>query len=152
MKKCLLIGFGNTIRRDDALGPRIVDAFETNNCSGMEIVKISIPQIDLTLAEILSRSELAIFVDARTDDFADPVKVEHCKSTRGATLMGHSSHSLSIPDLLNLTLDLYGSAPDTYIVMPKGFDFTIGEELSPDAEVNAKLAIQAVASLFDSVN
>jgi hydrogenase maturation protease len=150
MKKCLLIGFGNTIRSDDALGPKIVDAFATGRYSGMEIVKISIPQIDLTLAETLSRSDLAIFVDARTDDFADPVKVEHCELAKGSAQLSHSSHSLSIPDLLNLTFDLYGSVPDAFVVMPKGYDFAIGEELSQKATVNAELALQAVTNLIDS--
>jgi hydrogenase maturation protease len=147
MKKCLLIGFGNTLRRDDGLGPYVVDGLATENLRGMEIAKISIPQIDLILASGLSRVDVALFVDARVDDSDEPVIVEHCSASEDASPFGSSSHSLSIPDLLRLTRDLYGHKPESYVVMPKGFDFSLGDSLTPEAEHTAALASRALLGL-----
>ena len=147
MKKCLLIGFGNTLRRDDGLGPYIVDSIAVESYCGMEVRKISIPQIDLILADDLSKVDLALFVDSRIDDSDDLVKVEHCAPSREPSLCSHTSHSLSIQDLINLTRDLYGRVPESYIVMPKGFDFSLGEDLTSKAKKSAVLAVQTVTDL-----
>lgn len=147
-RSCLLIGFGNTIRRDDGLGPFVVESLDEEKLPGVVIKKITIPQIDLILAGDLSEADVAVFVDARADGFEDILKVEHCGLPEKKSTPSFSSHELSIQGLLSLTFNLYGRAPDSYIVTPKGYDFSIGEGLSPRAEVAASKSIEAIVHLL----
>ena len=149
-RKCLLIGFGNTIRRDDGLGPFVVESVDESRLAGMVVHKITIPQIDVVLAGELSVADIAVFVDARADDADDLMKVEHCRLPQKMPTPSFSSHVLSIQGLLSLTFNLYGQAPDSYVVAPKGYDFSIGEGLSPGAEVAAGKSLEAIMNLLTS--
>jgi hydrogenase maturation protease len=151
-RKCLLIGFGNTIRRDDGLGPLVVESLAEEQLKGMVVLKITIPQIDLILARDLSVVDIAVFVDARADDVDDIIKVERCGLPDKKPTPSFSSHELSIQGLLSLTFNLYGRAPDAYIITPKGYDFSIGEGLSPGAEVAASKSIDAIINLLTSTD
>ena len=147
IKKGLVIGIGNVLRGDDGLGPQTVAVLDEIGFNGRDVSTITLPQIDITLASSLASVDYAVFVDARIHDSQEEVKVVHyVQAERGMTL-SHTSHSLSIPSLIEMTRELYGKAPDCYMVAPKGHDFSIGERLSPRAEANCRLAAKNVIDL-----
>jgi hydrogenase maturation protease len=148
-KRGLIIGFGNILRKDDGLGPKAVDLLNEIIFDGRDVNTMTLPQIDITLAKELASVDFAIFVDARIDDSNDSVIIEHLELNELNTQLGHTSHSLSIPSLIGLTRELYENTPDCYMVTPKGYDFSIGESFSPEAEANLHLAVKKIIELID---
>ena len=147
MRQCLLVGYGNTLRRDDGLGPVIAAALrDAGGIPDTQMQVIEIPQLDITLAPTISESDLAIFVDARADDSEALVVSRVMDPDPDPPAPAHTSHSLSVSALLRMTLDWYGKTPRCYMVMPKGFDFSIGRTLSPQAE---EAAAQAQTIILD---
>ena len=59
----LVIGYGNTLRSDDGVGPRVAMAVASREWPGFNA--IAVQQLTPELAEPLAAAELAIFVDAR---------------------------------------------------------------------------------------
>ncbi|MFC1554064.1 hypothetical protein ACFL7D_05485 [candidate division KSB1 bacterium] len=52
MRKCLLIGYGSTMRSDDILGPYIVENYEHSKLDDEIILDRKVlPQLDIILAE-----------------------------------------------------------------------------------------------------
>ncbi len=58
-----MIGYGNTLRSDDGVGPRVAMAVASWGWPGLKA--IAVHQLTPELAEPLAAAELAIFVDAR---------------------------------------------------------------------------------------
>src|SRR5262245_16832288 len=62
MAEVMVLGYGNTLRRDDAVGPLVAEA--VSRWGRPDVVALAVPQLVPELAEPLSRARLAIFVDA----------------------------------------------------------------------------------------
>jgi hydrogenase maturation protease len=152
VKRGLVIGIGNVLRGDDGLGPQTVTLLDSIGFDGRDVGTIALPQLDITLATSLASVDYAVFVDARLHDSEDEVKIVHLVQTERSTTLSHTSHSLSIPSLIEMTRELYGKAPDCYMVVPKGHDFSIGEQLSPRAEANRRLAAKNVIDLVRRIS
>lgn len=151
VKKGLIIGIGNILRGDDGLGPQAVTLLDEIGFDGQDVSTIALPQIDITLANSLASVDYAVFVDARIHDSDDEVKIVHCDQIEHNAHLCHTSHALSIPALIAITRELYGKAPNCYMVVPKGYDFSIGEKLSPQAEANLQLATKHVIDLVGTI-
>ena len=61
----LVIGYGNTLRGDDGVGPRVVEAIGTLGLPGVRT--LICPLLTPELADPISRAEKVIFVDAAMD-------------------------------------------------------------------------------------
>jgi hydrogenase maturation protease len=138
---------GNALRRDDGLGPAVVEALANGWEAGPRRVRTLVtPQLEIDLAAELADVAHLILVDARADDRPDDVIVERAEA-RSGSVAPHSTHAVGIPLFLELARDVYGAAPHCYLVMPKGHDFSFGEGLSERALANAALARRAVLDL-----
>lgn len=152
MSVCLLIGYGNTVRGDDGLGPYVARHFQDWSAPpGVRILVEELPQLDVALIEQLAAAQLAIFVDARDDDRCDAVIVERHVLADAAATPRHTSHSVGIDQLLRAARDWYGRAPVCYAVMPKGYEFEFSERLTTRAEQNAERAIREVATIINRI-
>jgi hydrogenase maturation protease len=138
---CLLIGYGNSIRTDDRLGHYVVEQVsEYLRARLYKFRALTLPQLDVSLAEELTGTNLVIFIDARDDDSDELVRCEQVFPGPESPAAAHTTHTISIQNLLRTTYHLYDSIPTCYAVMPKGYDFSIGETLSPDALKSAEQA------------
>ena len=151
MKKFLIIGYGNTLRGDDGLGPYIVENLPniTGNL-GKNIRIISLPQLDVSLSLLLCKTDVVIFVDARTDDIDELVSIEKVRRQKEPITLNYISHTISIPTLLRISLDWYRAEPLCYVVMAKGFDFSFGEKISEKALKSANLAQEKIMEILQS--
>ena len=147
----LVVGIVNTLRGDDGLGPRTVALLDRTGFAGHHVATMAVPQIDITLVSSLAAVDYAVFVDAGVQDSDEDVAVLPCDSPEPDAHLGHTSHALSIPSLLAFTRQLYGRAPNCYLVVLRGYDFSIGERLSPQAEVNLQLAAKNVIDLISAM-
>jgi len=139
----LVIGYGNTLRRDDGVGPRAADAVAALALPGVRT--LACPLLTPELADPVSRASVAIFVDAAVDA---PREVQ-----RRELAPAHSSqvmaHAASPATLLALARDVYGHAPEGWWLTIPAEDLGIGEELSPLAQRGFEIAVQEVKRWAD---
>jgi len=124
----LVIGYGNTLRRDDSLGCLIADAVGRWQRPGAR--SMSLAQLTPELAAELAAAQTVIFVDARKSSSpSEPtVQVEPLSPCGGdwASLV----HALTPSVLLGLCKAVFGKCPESWQVTVPGSDFSFGEGLS----------------------
>lgn len=63
------------------------------------------------------------------------------KKIRPARKFTFTTHSLSAEAVLYLAKSLYGRCPEAYLLAIRGYEFEIGENLTPAAQKNLELAL-----------
>ena len=140
----VVIGYGNELRGDDAVGPRVARAIEALELP--DVTTCATPQLTPELAEVLAQAELAVFVDAALGGPAGTVEVVLLKPLALQTPLGHLTHP---PALLALAQAVFGRSPQAWIVRIFGAGFDIGQAVSPDAEAGTLAAVDAVVALLN---
>ncbi len=126
----LIIGWGNPLRGDDALG--WVAAERLTKLVGSEAeVRVS-HQLLPEFAEEISRSGLVVFIDAACDNERGEVRSERVEPRCSASAA--FSHQLDPAALLGMARRLYGSCPEAYLFSMGGRSFGYGEEQSPEVQ------------------
>ncbi len=145
---CCIVGYGNSQRRDDGLGPRVAAALkEALEVSKKGVRLILRHQLEPDLAEELSVASEVILVDATAERLPRGWRFSRVAPRFG--IASHTTHSLSPGHLVGLIDLLYQRSPPTWILSIQGDDFGFGEGLSPGA---AKRARRAVADLIELVS
>src|ERR1035438_9805340 len=100
----LVIGYGNTLRGDDGVGPKVADAVEALALTGVRV--LACPLRTPELAEPISRAAIVIFVDATVDT---PLEVQRRKlePAPSSQVMAHAANPAT---LLALARDVFGRA------------------------------------------
>jgi hydrogenase maturation protease len=130
MTKIAIIGYGNTLRGDDAIGWLAAEELSTR-IDDPRVKLIRKHQLNPELAETISRFDAVLFVDATNEGTPGEVrchKVEPRLHDSGLT------HSASPAALLVLARELYGRAPRGYLVTLCGESYDLRERLSPRIE------------------
>ncbi|NJN15613.1 MAG: hydrogenase maturation protease [Oscillochloris sp.] len=138
MRHRLVIGYGNTLRGDDGLGPRVVAPLRVPG-----VRTLILPQLGPELAAELALVQRVIFVDARLGrggphlrrlPLADPQP---------------QSHHCDPAGLLALSAALYGHAPQAWLLSIPAARFDLGAPLSPAARHNRLLALRRLRRLLE---
>ena len=141
MEKTLVIGYGNTLRRDDGAGPEVARRVAELGLPNVKVVEAH--QLLPEHAELLSRFDRAVFVDASVDEVPNPTGMETVTPDPSAEL---GSHAADPAGMLALAQTLFGHAPEAWLVALPATDLGIGEGLSPTTEEAVE---QAVAVMRD---
>jgi hydrogenase maturation protease len=121
----IVIGYGSTLRGDDAAGPRVVAAVARWELPGLRA--IAVHQLTPELAEPLSQAGIAIFVDARVG--GGGVRLRPLRPTdRLSALDMHIGNPAA---LLALAHALYGRTPRAWLITLPAHNFELGTSLSP---------------------
>lgn len=136
----LIVGIGNPSRGDDALGPSLIERLDALNLADIELLTDF--QLQVEYAIDLQGRQKVIFVDASVRD-AEPYEF---KRIEPATDTSYSSHALSPAALLQAYRRLYGQPPEAWVLAIRGYEFELGEGLSPQAALNLE---QALAYLME---
>jgi hydrogenase maturation protease len=139
----LVIGYGNSLRSDDAAGPRAAAAVGEWALPGVRA--IAAPQLTPELAEPLAAARLVIFVDARRAAAGDPVRVQPIEPGAVGAPPGHAG---SPHGLLALAQAVFGSRPRAWLVTVPATDLALGEGLSPAARSGLGAALRTIAGLL----
>jgi hydrogenase maturation protease len=116
--RALIIGYGNTLRGDDGLGPYVAD------CR-----RIACHELTPELAVPLSDASLVIFVDASRDRRPGEVACERvAPAPPGQVAL---SHAFTPEALLALARDLYGANPPAWLLSVGAGTLGYTEGLSP---------------------
>ncbi len=125
-RKALVIGYGNTLRGDDAVGQVVARALAGEAAiEGAEV--IACHQLTPELAERISIADLIVFIDAAADLQPGAVTVA---MVQAAPLSSGLAHHVDPRTLLLMTAKLYGRTPDSFLVSIGVGSFELGEGLS----------------------
>ncbi len=127
----LLVAIGNTLRRDDGAGARVLDLLGPVEGAAAAVCEQLTPE----LAEDVARADTVIFIDADVE--VGPVRIEPLAATAAPL---SSSHSLSPGQLVAVAALLYSFRGEAWLCRVPGEDFGAGIGLSARAEANAACA------------
>jgi hydrogenase maturation protease len=143
MNTALVIGFGSSLRCDDAAGQRAAERFAARERDNIH--SLAVHQLTPELVERLIQVELVVFVDATAVTNEGSVKAKKPRSTAGDGSLGHSCD----PNwLLCLCNALYGHCPEAWLVTIPTTDLGIGEGLSATAESGVQDAVRLIEHLI----
>jgi hydrogenase maturation protease len=123
--RVLLVGYGNTLRGDDALGPMAVERLRPQlpdtDC-------LSCHQLSPELAQRLAGYDLAVFVDAAAGGEPGSACVQRLSPETAKT--ASLTHHVQPATLLLMARTLYDRSPEAFLVTGAGADFANHEGLS----------------------
>ena len=145
MNRILVIGYGNPYRGDDGFGIRAAEQFEgMNTDSGVQVVAAQ--ELRPEFAEMASRVDLLIFLDASTQGQPGTVRLTDVALAEGAT--GLFSHDLTPERLLAAAQVIYGCRPHGLLISVTGEDFGIGAQLSPVVAASLPSVFQRLQAII----
>ena len=141
--KTLVLGYGNRSRMDDGVGWFVVEHLEKLALPGIELHASH--QLEVDHAELISRFDTVVFVDAAIPQSPLPVS----RAVVKPRFQSHAvAHYLAPADLLELALTLFGRAPHGILFSIRGSDFNFGTTLSPSTERAAHEVICQIQQLL----
>jgi len=137
----LVIGYGNTLRSDDGVGPRVAEAVGRMRLP--RVSTVTSQQLSPEHADIVSQAGQVVFVDAAVDA---PGTVQFRKLAPGKTsqLMAHAADPGT---LLALARDVFGRTPEAWWLTIPASNMEFGETLSPETQRGLEEALEKIRGL-----
>lgn len=142
----LVIGYGNTLRRDDGVGQQVANLVQEWELP--LIRSYAVHQLTPELAAELAMVEKAIFIDAYPDSETVqvyPLTDQTDEVSATTNCLGHTSNPRS---LLTLAKQVYGFAPAAWWVLIPAVNFDFGEEFSPTTQGSIPVALAKIKQLI----
>ena len=136
-KPLALIGIGNSGRKDDGLGWAFLDQVSKENPPADLHYRY---QLQIEDAELISRYERVIFIDAHRGDLQGGYRISPLQPSPVA---GFTTHQVSPGALLYLCENLYRTRPQAQVLAIAGLDWGLGLGLSAAARENLGRALEA---------
>jgi Ni,Fe-hydrogenase maturation factor len=164
----LVIGYGNTLRGDDGVGPRVAEAVEQLHLPGVRTLVC--PMLTPELADPIARAGRVVFVDAIVNT-GDQWRVTSDGKTWQATSgekSGHPSadtshvqwrklepgessqlmaHAADPRTMLALARDVFGRAPQAWWLTIPAVKLDFDETLTPSAQRGLAEAVEKIREL-----
>lgn len=131
----LIIGYGNTLRRDDGVGVYVAEHLAARRRPGLRI--LACHQLTPDLAEPISRAAAVVFIDAAVGQ-PRQVRMRRIRPMAAAPFLAHAS---SPARLLGLARTLFGRYPSAWLLTIPAEDFGLGEGFSTRAQAGARTAL-----------
>jgi len=132
MAQILIIGYGNVLRGDDAVGYLAAEELQQHYHGDPAVQVIASHQLTPEMAEDISRSKFVIFLDASSA--GEPGKIWQTRVLPKAGPAGFT-HQLTPASLLSAAKQLYGHVPEAVCVTLAGWSFKLDSELSRRAKM-----------------
>jgi hydrogenase maturation protease len=134
----LVLGYGNTLRGDDGVGPQVAEAAAELRLPGLEA--LACPQLTPELAEPVSRARRVLFVDAALDSPRE-VQLRELAPADSSQVIAHAADPRTI---LALSRDVFGKFPQAWWLTIPIQRMDIGGQLSPLAKAGCSTAIKII--------
>ena len=116
--RCLILACGNTLRRDDGVGPWLAGWAEERFAEEPAVCVIARHQWTPDLAMDVAQAESVVFVDCAVDTAPGAVQIATVEpATTEAAL---ATHHLGAAELLALGRDLYALLPQNALLLTVG--------------------------------
>lgn len=147
MPGILIIGFGNVLRGDDAVGFHAARELEQLFRDDPDVEVIATQQLTPDLADDISRSSFVVFIDASYNE--EPGTI-HRMPVAPEPGPGGFTHHLNPTSLLQAAEQLYGDVPDAASVTLTGWSFDLSNKLSRGAQLRLPELLRLVRELVAS--
>lgn len=151
--RMLVLGFGNTLRGDDAAGPLAVEAVAALNLSGVTVETRH--QLTPELAELVAGFNQVVFVDAEpapdVDDQQPARMREIVPVEAGPARLSVFGHHQDPGTLLGLARCLYGATPRAWLVTIIACSFELGAKPSLPCAQGIARAVDLVEDLAEKL-
>jgi hydrogenase maturation protease len=132
-----IIGYGNRHRRDDGIGPYVVERLSADLGKGTGVALRSLHQLDPVLVEEVQAAEILILVDATVEPLERGLRWTRVHAKPGDLC---DTHHLRPSVFAGLLESLYHRSPAMWVVSVQGNDFGFGEGLTLEAQEKAERA------------
>jgi len=137
----LVIGYGNTLRGDDGVGPRVAEAIEQLSLPGVRTLICQ--QLSPEYADPVSQAHTVVFVDAAVDTPRE-VQLRKIEPSESAQLMAHAADPRT---MLALARDVFGHAPQAWWLTIPAVKLDFSETLTPEAQRGFAEAVKKIQEL-----
>jgi hydrogenase maturation protease len=138
---CLIYGIGNVGRQDDGLGWALIDRLEAEGwCPRAE--RLANYQLQLEDADLISRKERVLFVDATKDAAVESFSLERVQPKLDFSF---TSHAISIPSVMATCQQCFLRLPEVYLLAIRGYEWELQVGLTPNAQRNLDAAVAWLA-------
>jgi len=137
----LVIGYGNTLRGDDGVGPRVAEAIEKLNLPGVRTLVCQ--QLSPEYADPVSRALTVVFVDAAVDAPRE-VQLRKLEPGESSQLMAHAADPRT---MLALARDVFGHTPQAWWLTIPAVKLDFSETLTPEAQRGFAEAVEKIQEL-----
>ena len=145
--KVVVIGFGNTLRGDDALGPMAAEALG-RRFAGRSVQTITRHTLTPELSALLAEAEHAIFIDASHGGEPGVTSESHVVPDPEAEVQ--LVHFLDPKALITWTRAVYGCFPKAVLLSAMAVNLDFGERLSPAMERSLEDIVQRAAARIEA--
>ena len=137
----LVIGYGNTLRGDDGVGPRVAEAVAALHLPGVR--SLVCQQLSPEHAELISQVHTVVFVDASVEAPKE-VQFHRLEPNDTSQLMAHAADPRT---LLALSRDVFGRVPQAWWLTIPAVKLEFSEELTPAALRGVIEAVEKIQAL-----
>ncbi len=137
----LVIGYGNTLRGDDAAGPLVAE--RVAGWQRPDVEALAVPQLTPELAASLAGADAVVFVDATVR--ARSVGLDELAADANAARLEHAA---TPPALLALARKAFGRAPRAWLLTIPAERLDFGAALSPLAADGVATALAELERLL----
>ncbi len=127
MLEVLIIGYGNTLRSDDALGVHAAHALQDFYRDDAKVRALAASQLTWEFAEDVSQARFVIFLDAALGEAPGIITTTAVEPQPPATRI---THHCAPCHLLHAAGQLYGDAPQAVTATMAAASFNLGSGLS----------------------
>lgn len=138
----LVIGYGNTLRGDDGVGPRVADAVEALHLPGVRTLVCQ--QLSPEHAAPIALADTVIFVDAAVDAPKE-VQLRPLEPNDTSQLMAHAADPRT---MLALSRDVFGHVPHAWWLTIPAERMEFSETLTGSAQHGVAEAVKIIQSLL----
>jgi len=137
----LVIGYGNTLRSDDGIGPKVAEAVDALGLPGLRTLSCGL--LTPELADPIARARRVVFVDAAIDSPRE-VQLRPLRPAASSQIMAHAADPRT---LLAVARDVFGRAPEAWWLTIPIENMGIGEDLSALARAGFQAAVEKIKEL-----
>jgi hydrogenase maturation protease len=150
--KILILGYGNTLRKDDGLG---IYAAQTLSplveSSNVEIYTCQ--QLSPELSPMLAMADHAVFIDAAAASSGEEPGAINTRSLQPRTTRPSGiTHHFDPETLLAMAETLYGHAPQAILFSVTAASFELDEGLSPEVDTALPVLVERVQEYLSALS
>lgn len=146
MPPIVVIGYGNPLRGDDAIGWKAAEALRDAYEEDDSVEVFASHQLNPEMAEVVAEAGAVIFIDATAEKLAAG-KIS-CVSVHPADHASAFSHQLDPSTLLASAIDLYGSCPSAALIGVGIHSCDLGHELSREVKAALPRVVSEVKQMI----
>jgi len=128
--RAYVVGFGNTARGDDGVGPLVVRRLRASGLSSARVRFLVREELSDDLLDCLKEASLIIFVDSSVGKSSEDV---HWKKIQASRFPSSFTHAMTPQTFLWLLHLVKGKRPEAWLVAIPGEEFESDGVISPKA-------------------